>query len=59
LRINAKQYRRNANSKKRGESAHPVPPKLTWPVEAGRPAVFPVARPAPAPWNRAGAELFY
>jgi hypothetical protein len=30
-RINAEQYRRNANSKKQGESAHPIPPKLTWP----------------------------
>ncbi|MET3447882.1 hypothetical protein [Ralstonia sp. 1138] len=28
LRINAKQYRRNASSKKQGELAHPVPPKL-------------------------------
>ncbi|WP_316856720.1 hypothetical protein [Ralstonia flatus] len=29
LRINAKQYRRNANSKKQGESAHPILSKLT------------------------------
>ncbi|WP_180815251.1 hypothetical protein [Ralstonia pickettii] len=28
-RINAKQYRRDANSKEQGESAHPIPPKLT------------------------------
>ncbi|WP_343548169.1 hypothetical protein [Ralstonia sp.] len=33
LRINAKQYRRNANSKKQGESAHPVLPKLARPVD--------------------------